>query len=404
MRVSCLSIALVLAAACAAPDRPASLDADAAEALDGVLRQAVEVGDLPGVVALVTSRDGVLYQGSFGVMDAAGEEEMREDAIFRIFSMTKPVTSVGVMMLVEEGLIVLDEPASTYVPELVGREVLVNIDTTSSTVTTRPPDRPMTVRDLLRHTSGIGYTFASFELQDWAAATGQPVLEQALLHDPGVRWTYGASTYFLGRAIEEVTGQRLDQFLASRIFTPLGMTDTSYEPPESDYDRLVALYRVVDSRLEGVPRSGSFQPSVRGDGGLVSTAQDYARFIRFILGRGELEGVRLLSAATVDQMATDQLEGITVTRQPGALPATSSAFPIGAGRDGFGLGFQVSAGEPEGRAPGSLSWAGLRNTHFWVDPANGLGAVFMTQVLPFYEESVIEALTTFERTVYEPTE
>jgi methyl acetate hydrolase len=226
------------------------------------------------------------------------------------------------------------------------------------------------------------------------------VLEQPLLHDPGARWTYGSSTYFLGRIIEQVTGEALDRFLDSRIFGPLGMAETSYELPPEKADRLVALYRRIDGQLAGEAPPESYRPNLRGDGGLLSTSQDYARFVQLILRQGEVAGVRLLSVAGVAEMSRDQLEGLTVTTQPGAIPATSNAFPLGAGRDGFGLGFQVAAGVSDGRAPGSLSWAGLRNTHFWVDPASGIGVVFLTQLLPFYDDSVIAVLRTFERTLY----
>ena len=404
MRTRCLLVLLVLVSACRGQGRSPSLDADATSALDGVLQGAVEDGSLPGVVALVLNRDRVLYEGAFGVMDEVGQEPMQRDAIFQIFSMTKPITSVGVMMLVEEGSIGLDEPVSRYLEEFEGREVLVSVDTASDEVVTRPANRPVTVRDLLRHTSGIGYTFASYELQDWVAASGRSVLAQPLLHDPGSRWTYGASTYFLGRIIEEVSGESLDRFLTARILGPLEMHDTSYDLRPDASGRFVALYNRTESGLDGVAPPESYQPSVRGDGGLLSTADDYARFVRMILREGEAGGIRFLSPETIAQMATNQLEGITVSLQPGALPAVSSAFPIGAGRDGFGLGFQISAGEPGGRAPGSLSWAGLRNTHFWIDPETGLGVVFLTQVLPFYDDSVMKALTDFERTLYDHVE
>jgi methyl acetate hydrolase len=392
--------AVTLSATCSGTRQGALLDAETAHALDDVLQQAVQSGRVPGVVALVVDRDSVRYHAAFGVMDELGQEPMQEDAIFQIFSMTKPITSVGVMMLVEAGLIGLDDPASMYLSELADREVLVSITSSEATVTTRPAARPLTVRDLLRHTSGIAYTFSSNELLGWAQATGRPVLEQPLLHDPGARWTYGSSTYFLGRIIEQVTGEALDRFLDSRIFGPLGMAETSYELPPEKADRLVALYRRIDGQLAGEAPPESYRPNLRGDGGLLSTSQDYARFVQLILRQGEVAGVRLLSVAGVAEMSRDQLEGLTVTTQPGAIPATSNAFPLGAGRDGFGLGFQVAAGVSDGRAPGSLSWAGLRNTHFWVDPASGIGVVFLTQLLPFYDDSVIAVLRTFERTLY----
>lgn len=402
MRTASLIIGVLLTAACASSAPGQSWGSEAEAALDQVLRGAVGDGSVPGIVGLVTSRDSVLYRGAFGVMDARGEEPMQTDPIFSIASMTKPVTSVGVMMLVDRGLLGLDDAASDYLPELERREVLEHIDPADSTVSTRPAARPVTVRDLLRHTSGFGYAFSSEELLQWTRITGRPGLEQPLLHDPGDRWTYGSSTYFLGRIIEEVTGERLDNFLDSRIFGPLGMNDTSFSLAAEDVGRLAAAYRRRDGGLEGEPRPETYEPQIRGDYGLLSTADDYARFVRLILGEGEVHGTRLLSSEAVVDMTRDHLPDVTVTEQPGAIPATSNPFPLGAGHDGFGLGFQVDAVEnPSPRSAGSLSWAGIRNTHFWIDPTSGLGVVLLTQIYPFYDGAVIDVLTTFEETLYE---
>ena len=232
----------MLLATCS-PAEHVSLNNQARASLDGVLADAVESDAVAGVVAIVTDVDSVLYRGAFGTMDAAHEEPMHEDAIFRIWSMTKPITSVALMMLVEQGLVDLDTPASSYLPELAGREVLVSVDEADSAVATRPASRPPTVRDLLRHTSGVGYTFSNPKLLAWTRASGAPVLSQPLLHDPGARWTYGASTYFVGRIVEKVSGESLGAFLRSHVFVPLGMDDTSFELPDSKMDRLVALHR-----------------------------------------------------------------------------------------------------------------------------------------------------------------
>ena len=195
-------------------------------ALDDVLRAAIDAGDVPGVVAMVVDRDSILYQGAFGIMDAAGEESMRSDAIFRIASMTKPITSVGIMMMREEGLLALDDPASDYLPELEDREVMVSVDTATSSVVTRPASRPITIRDLLRHTSGIAYGFSSHEAQALSRYAGIAPRAQPILHDPGSRWTYGMGTAFLGWIIEEISGQSLSEYLGSRVLSPLGMNDT----------------------------------------------------------------------------------------------------------------------------------------------------------------------------------
>ena len=379
------------------------LDATRGASLDRVLQSAVAAGDVPGAVALVTTRDSILYHRAFGILDPVGAVPMRSDAIFPIASMTKPITSLAIMMLVEEGRIGLDEPASRYLPELRDRAVLVGVDSVSRTALTRPSVREVTVRDLLRHTSGFGYGFSSSQVLELTAQTDIPPRMQPLLHDPGARWTYGMGTAHLGWILEEVTGTTLPQFLQARIFGPLGMVDTSYDLAPEKSARLVAQFRRQDGQLTASPRPDSIRGAGRGDGGLLSTARDYARFVQLVLGRGERAGVRLISEASWTEMTSNQLGDLTVVEQPGADPALSAAFPLGAGRDGFGLGFQVAQGDgADGRADGSLSWAGLQNTHFWIDPQNGIGVVLLFQVLPFYDSHVITVLREFERTLYAP--
>ena len=405
MRATCFIVSTVLVFGCGSGTELPLISNETRAALDEVLRSVVSAGDVPGVVALVVDGGTVLYLSAAGVMDAQGAEAMRSDAIFRIASMTKPITSLGIMILQEEGMLSIDDPASNYLPELAGREVLVNVDVGNSSVTTRPASRPITIKDLLRHTSGFGYTFSSPELLEVASRTSIPARDHPILHDPGTRWTYGMSTAFLGWMIEEISGQSLSEFLVSRITGPLGMEDTSFELAREDHDRLVTTYRRVNATLESQSQPDEYQAVGRGDGGLLSTASDYGRFVQLILGGGELDGIRLVGEASIAEMAQDQLDGITVVEQPSALPARSKAFPLGAGKDGFGLGFQVSVGESAGgRPPGSLSWAGIQNTHFWIDPWNGIGVVLLLQLLPFYDEKAIELMSTFERTLYDGLE
>jgi len=361
----------------------------------------VAAGDVPGVVAIVVDRDNVLYSGAAGVMDAKGAQAMQPDAIFRIASMTKPITSLGIMILVEEGMLSLEAPASDYLPELERREVLVSVDVDNSSVTTRPASRPITTRDLPRHTPGFGYSFSRPALLEVSRGTEIPPREHPILHDPGTRWTYGMGTAFLGWIIEEVSGQSLPEFFASRITGPLGMEDTSFDLAPENHGRLVAMYRRGDAGLVGEPNPDEHPPEIRGDGGLLSTAGDYARFVQMILGKGARSEVRVVEESSIAEMTRDHLEGITVVEQPGAIPTLAMAFPLGAGKDGFGLGFQISVGESVGgRPPGSLSWAGIANTHFWIDPANEIGVVLLLQLLPFYDDKAVELLTAFERTLY----
>ena len=378
------------------------IDENGAAVLDRALAEALADSDLPGMVALVTSGDSVLYRRALGVTGVGSNKPMVTDGIFRIHSMTKPITSLALMMLVERGEVDLDAPASRYLADLREREVLVSVDTTENRALTRPPSREITVRDLLRHTSGFGYTFSNHELLAMQENGGIGGRAQPILHDPGERWTYGVGTAFVGWIVEEVSKQALPDFLRAEIFEPLGMNDTSFNLGPSEIDRLVDLARRVDGVVTSGPRPDSLVGQGRGDGGLVSTADDYARFIQLILGRGELDSVRLLSEAAVEEMSRNQLEGITVIEQPGAIPNLSRPFPpTGAGQDGFSLAFQVSTEEVEDRRrPGSLSWSGLGNAHFWVDPTTGIGVVLLFQIFPFYDEAVLDVMNRFEKVLY----
>jgi methyl acetate hydrolase len=351
---------------------------------------------------LVTTRDSILYHRAFGVLDPAAGRPMTSDAIFDIASMTKPITSVAAMMLVDEGRLALDVPASTYLPELAGREVLVSVDSATGTVVTRPASREITIRDLLRHTSGIAYPFSNHELRAVDRFTDIPYRQWPLVHDPGTRWTYGMGTAQLGWIVENVTGMPLEEFFRRRIFDPLGMSETSFSLPAARTPRFMTRFRRRDGELVAGRRPDSISTAGAGDGDLISTATDYARFIQLVLGRGEWHGTRLLSEASVAEMTRDQLDGLTVVEQPGASPGLSAPFPLGAGRDGFGLGFQVAVDGPDGRPDGTLSWAGLYNTHFWIDLEHGIGVLFLTQVLPFYDPRVIAALRAVERAIYQP--
>ena len=361
--------------------------------LSRYLETAVARGDVPGAVALVVDADEVLYEGAAG---------MRRDAIFRIASMTKPVTSVAIMMLVDAGQLRLDDPVSKYLPDYERSGVITNFDASGATYGTRPGARPTTIRHLLTHTSGIGYAWSSPVLARLQQATQKSELELPRLHDPGERWTYGASTRVLGQVVEKVSGQPLDAFLRQRIFDPLGMVDTTYTVPRQKVSRVVTIHRRVGTALAAVPNADPLESVVRGDGGLYGTAQDYGRFIQLFLNRGVHRGTRLLSEASVTAMGQNHIGDLVVQKQPAADVARSRPYPLGAGQDTFGLGFQIAAtpGEPGMRSPGSLSWGGINNTHFWIDPRRGIGVVLLTQVLPFYDERVIAVLREVERQVY----
>ena len=393
---------VTVAIACVSP-RPA-LDATATGALSTFLSDTVERGDVPGVVVLVVAPDRVLYHEAFGKMDTAHGVDMQKDAIFRIASMTKALTSTAVMMFVEEGRLGLDDEVSRYLPAFKSPQVLSRLDPAAGTYETRPAVRPITIRQLLTHTSGIGYSWSdpgSALVEKLTGRTSEADLP--LVHQPGANWTYGASTKVLGDVIEQLSGQRIDEFLEHRIFRPLGMQDTGYAVPDAKRTRVVTLHQRTDGRLIEIPNPPVIAAQPRGDGRLFSTAADYARFIQTILNRGQLGSVRLLKDNTVGEMSRNQTGDVKVRLQPTANAAYSKPFPLGAGEDVWGLGFQLAAPgkpDPARRRPGSMSWAGINNTFFWIDPQAKIGAIVLMQVLPFYDEAAIAVLTGVEARVY----
>jgi CubicO group peptidase (beta-lactamase class C family) len=383
---------------------PPAIPEQGVAALSRFLGAAVAQGDVPGIVAMVVNRDEVLYHEAFGRQNVAKDVPMAKDAIFRIASMTKPMTSVAVMMLVEEGKLALDDQASTYVPAFRSPKVLAGVDQRTATFATRPATRPITIRHLLTHTSGIGYTWSDPSLALVQKQTGQgSETDLPLLHDPGVRWTYGAGTKVLGDIVETITGRRIDAFIDARISRPLGMQDTAFVVPPDKHARVVTTLQKANGAFSETQNPPAISSPVRGDGGLHATAADYGRFLQMLLNRGQRDGVRLLSERTVRDMTRNQIGRVVVQEQPSANPALSKPYPLGAGEDTWGLGFQVAAPrspKPNMRRPGSYTWAGIFNTHFWVDPREEIGVILLMQVLPFYDEGAIRVLTGFEELVY----
>jgi methyl acetate hydrolase len=361
-------------------------------------------GDVPGIVAIVVDPNRVLYHEAFGKMNVAQNKPMMKDTIFRIASMTKAVTSVGVMQLVEQGKIGLDDDVSKYLPRLKSPQVFSKVDEKAGAYETRPASRGITIRQLLTHTSGIGYSWSDHGLaiaQKKTGATNDS--ELPLVNEPGAQWTYGASTRVLGELVEKVTGERIDAYLEAHVLGPLGMRDTTYTVPPEKYARVVTLHQKADGKVTETQNPATIPATIRGDGGLFSTAADYGRFVQMVLNKGQLGGTRIVKDSTIAEMSKNQIGSVKVRLQPTADPLRSKPYPLGAGEDVWGLGFQLAAPKtpnPSMRSPGSMSWAGINNTFYWIDPQKQVGAVILMQMLPFYDEGAIRALQGFEERVY----
>lgn len=395
-----LAMTIVGVAASTAQTARTTLPPEGAAALTAFLRVSVDRGDVPGAVVLVVSPEGVLYHEAFGRQDAARGVAMRTDTIFRIASMTKPLTSLVALMLIEEGRLGLDDEVGRYLPAWKAPAVITSVDA-AGRATTRPATTPITIRHLLTHTSGIGYAWSHPSLAAIQQAAGTADLDLPLVNEPGERWMYGASTRVLGHVIETIAGTPIDAVLAERLTGPLGMVDTGFAVTAAQQARLVTIHQRLDGRLTEQPNGAVFPPSVRGDGGLVSTAADYGRFLRMLLNAGMHDGRRIAPASAIGAMTTNHLGARTVERQVAADRMRSKPYPLGAGADTWGLGFQLAARSPDplARSEGSYSWAGINNTHFWVDPVRRVAVVVLAQVLPFYDDGAMAVLSGTERIV-----
>jgi len=372
----------------------------APDAIDAALDAAVRDRDIPGLVAVAVDEGGVFYAHAAGMRDVAAHAPMAPDSIFRIASMTKPVTSVAVMMLVEEGRVALDDPIARHLPELADRRVFVRF--TADGYESRPARTAMTVRHLLTHTSGLAYSFSNETFARMAPGANARATDHALVHEPGERWTYGESTRVLGTLVERVSGLPLETFMRERIFEPLGMSETWYDVPADLTGRVVTVHNKTADGMRETRNPEVVTSPMNGDGGLSSTAADYAKFIAIFLNGGAApDGTRLLSRRTIEDMGRNHIGAVRVSTQHATNPALSRDFPLGAGRDTFGLGFQITGEHEETmRSPGSMAWAGIYNTEFWIDPQRRIGGVLMMQYLPFYDEAAIETLLDFERLLY----
>src|SRR6476469_7083773 len=391
-------------AAAALGDTVSAQNSPGSAALDSGLRGAVERNDVPGVVALITDRERVLPQGAFGVADVATGRPLATDALFRIASMTKPITSRALMQLFDQGRLGLDDPAEKYLPELAGQKVFESFDAATGAYRLRPASRPATVRHFLTHTSGLAYPFTSAIWRDFKPQPGESYpFGGPLLFDPGELWHYSTSTDVVGKLVEKVSGQKLEDYFRQHIFAPLQMADTSYHVPQEKASRHVAAQQRAGERMDGAvilqtPQPGLTIPEPIGGGGLASTANDYGRFVRMLLNGGELDGARVLKAETVTLMGQNAMGAVSVPALKTALPRSADFSFIADGRDEWGLGFLITTDQVPGkRSPGGLSWGGINNTYFWIDPSRGIAGVILMQYLPFADAKALAVYDAFER-------
>lgn len=380
--------------------------------IDAVLRRAVEEGVVPGVVAMAATDRGIVYEGAFGRRDIADGPAMTLDTIFRIASMTKAVTSVAAMQLVEAGKIELDQPIGQVMPELASPHVLEGFDSAGKP-RLRPARRPITLRHLLTHTAGFGYEMLSSELIRYIRRTGTPSISTGalaslrlpLLFDPGDRWEYGINTDWVGRVVEALSGTPLDVYFREHIFTPLGMADTDFALSPEQILRLTHIHqRQTDGSLQPIEIDMPPRPEFwAGGGGLYSTASDYLSFLRMVLGDGRLGAARLLRPQTVTAMAANQTGDLGAGVMRTAMPERTNDFSLFAHmRCHWGLGWMITPQPgPNGRSAGSLTWGGIFNSYYWIDLHRCIAGVILTQILPFADPGTLALYGAFERDLYD---
>jgi CubicO group peptidase (beta-lactamase class C family) len=379
--------------------------------IDQVLRGAAESGAVPGVVAVAATRNGPAYAGAFGQRALPESPAMTADSVFWIASMTKAITSTAAMQLVERGKLALDAPVAGVLPELADPQVLEGFDAKGEP-RLRSARRPITLRHLITHTAGFGYDIWSADLGRYQELKGIPgiiscenkALTTPLTFDPGDKWDYGINIDWVGKAVERAGGQDLESYFRDHIFGPLGMTDTCFKLRPDQRARLVGMHaRQADGSLQPMPFEVPQEPQFQmGGGGLYGTAGDYLKFAQVFLHEGKGNGNAIVKPETARQMAENQIGGIEVRRLYTAIPAYSNDAEFFPGMvKKWGLGFMISTeAVPGHRSAGSLTWAGLGNTYFWIDPKSSIAGVILTQLVPFADAKVLDLYGKFEAEVY----
>jgi len=379
--------------------------------IDRILRQKSDAREIPGVVAMAATSKEVIYQGAFGKRDLGKDDAMTADSVFWIASMTKAITAAAAMQLVERGKLSLEEPIGKLLPDLAAPQVLEGFDDKGEPKL-RAANKPITLRHLMTHTAGFCYDMWNGDMGKYLEKTGTPgiitclnaALKTPIMTDPGTRWEYGTNVDFVGKAVEAVSGQKLDAYLRDHLFAPLGMDDTGFKITDSQRKRLVGMHaRGPDGVLAPMPFELEQNPEFHmGGGGLYSTAADYIRFCQMILNKGKGNGNQVLKSETVAMMGENHIGELAMTKMTSAIPPYTNdvdLYPDIVKK--WGLSFMINTAKtPEGRSAGSLAWAGLANTYYWIDPARDVTGVILMQVLPFADGKCLEAFAGFERGVY----
>lgn len=374
--------------------------------IDRVLRDAV--GKVPGMVAMATTATDTIYEGAFGLRDVTRDTKMTLDTVFFYASMSKAVTSAAAMQLVEQGRLSLDQELHSVLPQLADRQVLEGFDAGGKPIL-RPAASAITIRQLLTHSSGFGYPTWNAEILRYitelgmteAARDWDDLVRMPLLFDPGTRWNYGISSETLGKVVEAVSGKTLDVYWRDHIIQPLGMRDATVVLSDEQRSRMATPHaRQEDGTLTPTNYPRGYAPAfLMGGGALLGTAADYIRFVRMFLPGG----VSVLKPTTIETMAQNHIGDIRMPRMRTAMPARSNEVEFFPGMDKtWGLGFMINTQDvPGGRRAGSLAWAGIGNTYYWIDRTSGIGGVILMQILPFADHPALDVLADFERAVYD---
>jgi methyl acetate hydrolase len=369
--------------------------------IDQILRQKSDAREIPGVVAIAANSKELIYQGAFGKRDLSKNDAMTLDSVFWIASMTKAITTAAAMQLVEQGKLSLDAPIGKVLPDLAAPQVLEGFDAKGEPKL-RPAKKAITLRQLMTHTAGFCYNMWNGEMATYLEKAGIPAittckndaLKTPIATEPGTRWEYGTNIDFVGKAVEAASGKRLDAYLRDHLFAPLGMNDTGFKLTDSMRKRLVGMHaRGPDGTLASIPFELEQDPEFHmGGGGLYGTAGDYLKFTQMILNKGRGNGNQVLKPETVATMGQNHIGDLVVTKMTSAaLMYTNDVDLYPDMVKKWGLSFLINTAKtPEGRSAGSLAWAGLANTYYWIDPARDVAGVILMQVLPFADQKCLD--------------